>query len=152
MTRLRRHAAAAALLLLAACAAPAAGPAPAADAGREITALLTTSAEGWNRRNLDTFLLPYLDSPEITFVGSRGLVRGKAAIRDTYAGGWFAPGRDPGQLAFRDIEVRLLGGGHALAVGRYEVRIPGQELATGLFSLALRRTPEGWRIIHDHSS
>jgi uncharacterized protein (TIGR02246 family) len=152
VTRIRRHLAAAALLLLAACAAPAARPAPSADATREITQLLTLSTEGWNRRDLDAFLHPYLDSPDITFVGARGLVRGKAAIRENYATGWFAPGRDPGRLSFRDIEVRMLGGGHALALGRYEVRIPGQELATGLFSLTLRHTPAGWRIIHDHSS
>jgi len=53
--------------------------------------------------------------------------------------------------SFRDVEVHVLGGGHALALGRYEVRIPGREMATGPFSLTLRRTPQGWRIIHDHS-
>ena len=142
----------AAALLLAACAPPAAGPAPSADAERYIVQLLEISAEGWNRRDLDAFLEPYLDSSELTFVGSQGLVRGKTAVREMYATGWFAPGRDTGRLSFRDIEVRLLGGGHALAVGRYEVRIPGRDMATGFFSLTLRRTPAGWRIIHDHSS
>lgn len=154
MNRVRRSIAGAALVLLAACAANARTDAPSAGAGaqREITLVLAHSTEGWNRRDLDEFLIPYLDSPETTFVGSGGLVRGKAAIRQMYATGWFAPGRDPGRLSFRDIEVRMLGGSHALALGRWEVRIPGRETQTGTFSLTLRRTPQGWRIIHDHSS
>jgi uncharacterized protein (TIGR02246 family) len=152
VNRVRHTVAGAALLLLAACAAPAAGPAPNAGAEREIVQLLQLSAEGWNRRDLDEFMITYLDSPDITFVGGNTILRGKTAIRRNYADGWFAPGRDPGRLSFRDIEVRMLGGGHALAVGRYEVRIPGRDMATGLFSLTLRRTPQGWRIIHDHSS
>lgn len=139
-----------ALLLLAACAAPGAGPAPAGDARAEITRLLMESTEGWNRRDLDAFLVPYAD--DATFVGSAGLVRGKPAIRETYATGWFAPGRDPGRLSFRDIEVRTLDRDHALAVGRFVVEMAGRQPATGLFSLTMRRTSQGWRIIHDHSS
>ncbi|MBW3573062.1 MAG: nuclear transport factor 2 family protein, partial [Gemmatimonadetes bacterium] len=129
--------------------APAPGPAPAGDA-RAITDVLVRSTEGWNRRDLDAFMEPY--APDATFVGSRGLVRGKAAVREMYATSWFAPGRDPGQLRFEDIEVRMLGRGHALAVGRYVVEAAGRDPATGLFSLTLRRTPAGWRIVHDHSS
>jgi uncharacterized protein (TIGR02246 family) len=93
---------------------------------------------------------PY--APDATFVGSRGLLRGKEAIQQNYATSWFAPGRDPGQLRFVDIEVRMLGPEHALVVGRYVVEATGRDTATGLFSLTMRRTPRGWRIIHDHSS
>lgn len=142
------------LALAAACATAAPGSsAPSqADASRDITALLTESTDGWNRGDLDAFLVPYLAGGEVTYVGSGGLVRGKDAIRRTYAGGWFAPGRDPGRLRFENIEVRLLGADHALAVGRYVVERTGAQPATGMFSLTLRRTAEGWRIIHDHSS
>lgn len=145
------------LLLLAALAAcapaagPANGPAAATDAAA-ITDVLVRSTEGWNRRDLDAFMEPYLDSPEASFVGARGLVRGKAAIRESYATSWFAPGRDPGQLRFENIEVRMLGRDHALAVGRFVVEMPGRDPATGMFSLTMRRTPAGWRILHDHSS
>ena len=138
-----------AVLALAACAAPAGGPAPADDA-QAITAVLVRSTEGWNRKDLDAFMEPYAD--EATFVGARGLMRGKAAIRENYATTWFAPGRDPGQLRFADIDVRMLGRDHALAVGRFIVDIPGRDTATGMFSLAMIRTPAGWRILHDHSS
>ena len=151
MRAFRRHAAWAAVLILAACAAPAPSsvPAPAADAAA-ITGVLVRSTEGWNRRDLDAFMEPYAD--EATFVSNRGVSRGKAAIRENYATSWFAPGRDPGQLRFADIEVRMLGPDHALAVGRFIVETPGRGPATGHFSLTMHRTPAGWRIIHDHSS
>ena len=145
------RAAAVLLLALAACTAPAAGPVPAADT-QAITDGLVRSTEGWNRRDLDAFMEPYLDSPRTTYVGERGLVRGKAAIRESYATSWFAPGRDPGRLRFENIEVRMLGRNHALAVGRFVVEVPGRAPATGMFSLTMQRTPQGWRIVHDHSS
>jgi uncharacterized protein (TIGR02246 family) len=151
MRSIRRHAALLTLLALAACAAPApaGAPAPAADAAA-ITDVLVRSTEGWNRRDLDAFMEAYADDG--TFVGARGLMRGRAAVRESYATSWFSPGRDPGQLRFADIEVRMLGRDHALAVGRFIVDIPGRDTATGLFSLTMRRTPDGWRILHDHSS
>ncbi|CAA9342703.1 MAG: hypothetical protein AVDCRST_MAG68-3074 [uncultured Gemmatimonadetes bacterium] len=145
------------LLLLAAApgcapAAPAASPAAVTQGSSAIVSMLETSTEGWNRGELDAFLLPYAE--DATFVGSRGLLRGKPAIRAQYLSSYFGPGRVRGTLNFRDVEVRMLGPRNALAVGRYIVteRGPGQADATGLFSLALERRPEGWRIIHDHSS
>ena len=149
----RRAILTAALALAAACAAPGAGPAPAAAPTAEVTALLQRSADEWNRGSLEGFLLPYLDSPDITFVGARGLLRGKDALREMYRSRYFATGAPAGTLTFRDIEVRALGPDHALAVGRWSVtdRAAGSE-AAGLFSLTLVLTPDGWRIVHDHSS
>lgn len=142
------------VLLLAACAPtpPALSPSTSAQESRAIVSVLETSTAGWNRGDLDAFLVPYAE--DATFVGSRGLLRGKPAIRDQYATSYFAPGRVRGTLNFRGIEVRMLSPRHALAVGSYVVteRGPGQADATGPFSLTLERRPEGWRIVHDHSS
>jgi uncharacterized protein (TIGR02246 family) len=152
--RLRIAIAAAALLLGGCAPRPAPAPRNGGDAER-IVALLQASTADWNRGNLDGFLLPYADSPDVTFVGSTGLVRGKAAIREKYVNSYFRPGAPlPGNLSFRDIEVRMLGAGHALAVGRYVLsdRTTGAQTATGIFSLTWEKRPEGWRIIHDHSS
>lgn len=152
-TNLRARAAALLLLALSACAPPPSlNPTPASDDAARIVAMLEESTNEWNRGSLEGFLVPYAD--ESTFVGSTGLVRGKAAIAEKYRSSYFRAGAPEGTLAFRDVEVRALGPDHALAVGRYVVRerASGRETATGLFSLVLRRTPEGWRIVHDHSS
>jgi ketosteroid isomerase-like protein len=142
-------------LALGACTpATRAAPAPEATAAT-ISAELEQSAQEWNRGNLDAFLLPYSDSPGTTFVGSSGLVRGKQAIREKYVASYFHPGGTlPGLLSFRDMDVRPLGPDHALAVGRWIIsdRASGRQTAAGIFSLVFERTPQGWRIIHDHSS
>lgn len=144
-------------LTLTACGRTAAvqtAPAPTPNPGAEIIALLEASTEAWNRSDLEGFLEPYLDSPQTTFAGGSGLLEGKEAIRESYLGGYWDSGVPEGLLRFRDIRVRPLGPDHALAVGRYVVadRDTGEETGTGLFSLVLTRTAEGWRIIHDHSS
>lgn len=131
---------------------PAVSPVATAQEVGEIVRTLEVSTQGWNRGDLDAFLVPYAE--EATYVGSRGLLRGKPAIRTQYQTSYFAAGRVRGTLRFEGIEVRMLGPRNALAVGRYVVteRGAGQADATGLFSLALERRAEGWRIIHDHSS
>lgn len=125
-----------------------------AGAQAKIVDLLQASAQSWNQGDLDGFLLPYAEGEGTTFVGSRGLLRGMEAIRSTYQQSYFSGGAPASLLDFRDIEVRPLGPDNALAVGRYLLRSrdTGAQVAEGIFSLVLTRTPEGWRIVHDHSS
>ena len=59
-----------------------------------------------------------------------------------------------GRLTFSEFQVRPLGDGYALAHGKFALKrtATGGGDACGRFTLVLRRTPGGWRIIHDHSS
>lgn len=127
---------------------------PAQSTGAEINALMQASVDAWNQGDMDGFLLPYLESPQTTYVGSGGLVRGKAAIRERYESSYWRNGTPGETLRFEGIEVRLLGPENALATGRWMVadRASGETTGSGIFSLVLRRTADGWRIIHDHSS
>lgn len=133
--------------------APAPAPSAAGSPAAEIEQVLQASAQAWNRGDLDGFLLPYLNSDQTTFVG-RDVVHGVPAIRETYLGSWWRGGRPTLNLAYNRIDVRPLGGDYALAVGHWVVtdKTTGQETRTGIFSLTMVRTPQGWRIIHDHSS
>ncbi|MFL5384996.1 MAG: YybH family protein [Longimicrobiaceae bacterium] len=141
-------------LSIAACATarPAAAPAGAADP-RQIEAILRESTVAWNRGDLEGFLRPYLHGPNVTFMGN-DVVRGFDAIREFYRGSWFRTGAPTVNLAYRGIEVRPLGRDYALVLGKWAVmdKNTGQETRHGDFSLTWMRTPEGWRIIHDHSS
>ena len=128
--------------------------APPADPASEIIAALETSAAAWNQGDMTGFLEPYLDSPQTTFVGSGGLLRGKEEIRARYEDSYWAGGAPEDVLRFDNIEVRPVGNEHALAIGRYVLadRTAGRETASGIFSLVFARTAQGWKIIHDHSS
>ena len=143
------------LAVLAGCAPSAGAPSlPLPDPTGEIVAALEASTAAWNRGDLAGFLEPYLDSPETTFVGSGGLLRGKEEIQARYQASYWENGAPEDVLRFENIEVRPLSNEHALAVGRYVLteRDAGPETASGIFSLVFTRTPDGWKIIHDHSS
>lgn len=113
--------------------------------------LLTESAAAWNGGRLDGFLAWYRRSPETTYVGSRGLVRGWEGIRARYAP-LFEPGAERDSLRFEGLESRPLGPDLGLATARYVLFRGDSTTSAGIFTLIVRRQPEGWRIVHDHSS
>lgn len=114
--------------------------------------MLHASAEAWTRGDLDGFLHDY--APDATFVGSSGLIRGLDTIRQAYIDGYWSTGMPENGLRYKMMEVRPEGATTALAVGRYVLydRETGETGATGVFSLTLRQTEDGWEIVHDHSS
>jgi len=126
------------------------------DPGPEITAMLMSSAESWNAGDLDGFLDDYWHSEDLTFSGGSGVTRGWDGVRERYQQSYWAPGATRDSLRFEDLEIMPLGEDHALAMGRYVLFRPqdgGEEVTgTGYFSLVLRRTAAGWKIIHDHTS
>lgn len=114
-----------------------------------IQAMLDHGAAAWNRGDLDAFVSDYV--PDATFVTSRGLVRGVAAIRERYAPR-FAPGGVRDSLSFRDLEVDLLGPEAGNAIAFYVLMRGDSVTSTGPTSLVVRRVEGRWRIVHDHSS
>lgn len=121
-----------------------------------IEAVMADSAEGWNSGDMDRFLAIYSEAPETSFVGSGGLVRGRAAMEERYRAAYDWTDPDPserGVLTFETQDVRTLGPDHALYIGRYILTYPDdREPATGLTSLVFAREQDGWKIIADHSS
>ena len=113
--------------------------------------LLEESARAWNAGDLDGFLYWYRHDPGTTFMGSRGLIHGWEAIRDRYAPA-FEPGAERDSLRFEDLESRPLAPGLGLVTARYVLYRADSVTSSGVFTLILRDTGEGWRIIHDHSS
>ncbi len=136
--------------LLPAAARPTPAPPPAPQ--EAILALLRQSVEDWNRADIPAFLRCYEDSPETTFV-SRSVVRGTAAVRERYKTAYPDAGH-MGKLAFHDLSVRMLPPGAAIVTGRFQLERAARSggPANGLFTLVVRKSAAGWRIIHDHSS
>ena len=117
--------------------------------------MLRASAASWNAGDLDGFMDDYWRSPDITFSGATGVTRGWENVKDRYLQSHWAPGAVRDSLRFEDIEVYPLGEAHAIALGRYVLFQPEEPLApasSGFFTLVLRMTDGGWRIVHDHTS
>jgi len=120
---------------------------------QEIEKIMKDSEAAWNRGDLAAFASHYEDSLETTFIGREVVRGGVQAILARYRRAY--PTREAmGTLAFSEIEVRPLADGVALTTGKFTLRrsaAAGGD-ASGRFTLILKRTPEGWKIIHDHTS
>lgn len=60
-------------------------------------------------------------------------------------------GREMGRLDFSDLKIELLGASAAFVRGRFHLKMTTGESA-GLFTLTFRKLPDGWKIVHDHTS
>jgi len=118
--------------------------------GGAITAVLAEQQAAWNRGDVDAFMKDYWDSPELTFAGSSGITRGWQPVLARYRKN-YPDQKAMGHLDFSNVEVRELGKDAALVLGRWHLKRESDQLG-GVFTLVFRRFPEGWRIIHDHTS
>jgi ketosteroid isomerase-like protein len=115
-----------------------------------IYAVLIAQQTAWNRGEVDTFLMGYWHSPELTFSGSSGVSRGWDGVLARYKKSY--PDRTAmGQLEFSELEYRFLGPDAALVLGRWHLKRESGDIG-GVFSLVWQRFPEGWKIVHDHTS
>jgi uncharacterized protein (TIGR02246 family) len=115
-----------------------------------IRAVLNAQQEAWNRGDIPAFLTGYWHSPDLTFSGSNGIFRGWDAVMARYKKNY--PDRSAmGTLDFSNLEFRFLCPDAALVLGHWRLKREKDELG-GVFSLVFQRFPEGWLIIHDHTS
>jgi uncharacterized protein (TIGR02246 family) len=115
-----------------------------------IFAVLSAQQTAWNRGDVDAFLEGYWRSPELTFSGTSGVARGWDGVLARYRKSY--PDRAAmGQLDFSGLEFRFLGPDAALVLGRWHLKREKDDIG-GVFSLVWQRFPEGWKIVHDHTS
>jgi uncharacterized protein (TIGR02246 family) len=114
--------------------------------------VLDAQVAAWNRGDLDGFMTGYWHSPDLTFFSGKDEMLGWQATLDRYRKRYQAEGRDKmGTLSFSEIKIELLGPESALVRGRWSL-VTSKEPLGGLFTLLFKKKPEGWRIVHDHTS
>jgi beta-aspartyl-peptidase (threonine type) len=118
---------------------------------KAINDVLGSQVECWNKGDLKGFMTGYLHSNDITFYSGGTVLRGWDAMLDRYQKNYQGEGKEMGKLAFRDLDIELLGADSAVVRGRYVLQM-SKTMPTGLFTLIFRKTKDGWRITHDHTS
>ncbi len=122
------------------------------DPRTDVMAVLEAQQTAWNQGDMAGFLDGYERSPDITFTGkeiSRGYDGLEARYRRAYGSK-----EQMGTLTFSELEYRPLGTEAALVLGRFALARTeaGGGPASGRFTVVFRKTPAGWKIIHDHTS
>ena len=116
----------------------------------QVRAVLEQQVHEWNSGNLAGFMQTYAQSERIRFASGGDISRGWQTVSDRYRKK-YGDRAAMGTLTFSDLEITVLAPDAALAFGRWQLK-RDQDQPSGLFTLVLRKLPEGWRITHDHTS
>ena len=114
--------------------------------------VLRTQQDAWNHHDLDGFMAGYWNSPDLTFFSGGKQTAGWQATLDRYRTTYASPGHEMGTLEFSGLRIEMLGPDAALVRGQWHLTMPDGKTPHGLFTLVFRKLPEGWRIVHDHTS
>lgn len=135
--------------------------APAAQSADEaaIRTVIAAQAMAWNHGDVTAFMHGYEDSPDTTFVGAGTVRKGFQPILDRYKQ-TYSTRAQMGTLTFSNIAVRLLPGScgaveYAVVTGNFHLdraQKGRSQKDDGVFSLMWHRTPQGWKILLDHTS
>jgi uncharacterized protein (TIGR02246 family) len=115
-----------------------------------IRAVLNEQVEAWNKGDLDGFMKGYAKSDDTTFVSGDSITRGWQTVLDRYKKS-YSSREKMGTLAFSELEIKPLNNDSAVVNGRWQLT-RASDTPHGRFTLVFRKTKDGWRIIHDHTS
>lgn len=122
-----------------------------ARAAQAIRAVLATQVEAWNKGDLEGFMRGYWNSPDLTFFSGGTLTSGWQTTLDRYHNRYLSRGNEMGKLDFSELKIEMLGPGSAFVRGHWHLKADTSEQG-GLFTLIFHKFPDGWKIIHDHTS
>jgi ketosteroid isomerase-like protein len=117
---------------------------------RQIRLMLEGQQQDWNRGDIESFMRGYERGDSLIFTSGGKIFRGwdealrryKATYRDRDA---------MGQLEFSELEITFLSDTAAIVLGKWSLQ-RRSDSPGGVFTLALRKGSDGWKIIHDHTS
>ena len=119
---------------------------------KAIERVLHTQQEAWNRHDLEGFMAGYWNSPALTFFSGAEEHDGWQATMDRYLAKYASPGQEMGKLEFSGLHIEVLSQDSAFVRGSWKLTMSGGKTPHGLFTLVFRNFPEGWKIVHDHTS
>src|SRR5262245_7534133 len=93
----------------------------------------------------------YARTPDLVFTSGGKIRRGWDDTLAKYRARYGRDTKTMGHLRFEALELTPLGADAAIVLGRWQLT-ETPEAGAGIFSLALSRRAEGWRVVHDHTS
>lgn len=125
----------------------------AAEPAETIRNILIEQSDAWNRGDIPAFMRAYENSPDTTYAGAAGVTKGYAKVLARYQQK-YSTRELMGTLRFSSLDIRMLSADYATVTGQFHLTRASQAGgdASGWFTLVLRKTSAGWKIIHDHTS
>jgi len=114
--------------------------------------LLDDQTAAWNRGDLEGFMQGYWKSGELTFFSGDTIIRGWQPTLDRYRKRYQSGGQAMGKLSFSDEKIDLISPDAAVVTARWHLAMPDGKKLEGLTTVVCKYFPDGWKIVHDHSS
>ena len=118
-----------------------------------VKVVLADQEAAWNRGDLDGFMAGYWNNEGLTFASGGTVTRGWQPTMDRYRTRYLAEGKEMGTLTFSDQQYEPLAADAVLVRGRWALAFAkSDDRPSGLYTLIVRKTPYGWKVVHDHTS
>jgi len=114
--------------------------------------VLLRQQEAWNHHDLEGFMSGYWNSPDLTFFSGAEKTSGWQSTLERYRKKYQSEGQEMGQLEFSELNIQELAPDAALVRGAFHLTMSDGKTPHGLFTLIFRKFPDGWKIVHDHTS
>ena len=115
-----------------------------------IRKVLDDQTAAWNHGDTQSFMTGYWNSDQTEFVGAGGILRGYATVLARYRKSY--PDKDAmGQLSFTNLQIQMLSTDSAYVLGEFHLQRKSDN-PSGVFTLVVRKFPDGWKIVHDHTT
>lgn len=116
----------------------------------EIARVLFDQQNAWNAGDIPGYMQGYLKSDSLRFASGGNVSYGWETTLERYEKGY--PDKETmGELRFSDIKIEFVSKDAALVFGKWELERESDR-PWGLFTLLFKKTNDGWRIVHDHTS
>ncbi len=116
----------------------------------EIRAVLDAQMQGWNRGDIEEYMQGYWQSDSLRFASGGTINFGWQKVLERYRQR-YSNRELMGKLTFSEVDVKMLSPQAALVFGKWELERANDQ-PWGLYTLIMRRTNDGWRVVHDHTS
>jgi hypothetical protein len=116
----------------------------------KILAILENQTKAWNNGDLDHFMVGYLQSDSLMYIGKSGVTYGYNATLDRYKKNYAGPD-NMGKLLFDILHLKPLGKKNYMVVGKWSLTRKAGNVG-GHYTLIFEKQNGEWVIIADHSS
>lgn len=117
---------------------------------KAILSILASQQKAWNEGDLEKFMIGYLESDSLMFVGSGGIVYGYDNTLERYKRRYSSP-ELMGKLEFTVNDLKAVTKDVYFMAGAYHLKRDSVGDASGIFTLVWKREQNGWVIAADHS-
>jgi uncharacterized protein (TIGR02246 family) len=123
------------------------------DQKKAIQAVLDKQIVAWDHGDIEGFMAGYWQSPDLVYLGNNKVIRGWQTLLDRYRKVYKSPGApEMDSLELNEEEITILDADAAIVWGKYRVTTTDGKQHGGLYTLVMRKLPEGWRTVYDRTS